>query len=444
MASINFRISGTSEKASIICRFSHSREVNFRVPTGFVYDASRWSKITNRPKDKNSEAKNLSINLDKLAIEGIEQFNKAQAEGSKIDKQWLKLVIDDFFNRTAPDSCDFLTECAQHYINQLPYKVSDTGEKVGVSPSTVSKYRNILKLIIEFEAHTGKKYLAKDVNTEFRSKFIKFLSSEKNITANTIGRYIRFVKTFIVDARKRGIDVSHQIEDFKGYTLKTPKVILSFDELEQIKQTHFTSDKLEIARDWLIVGCYTGQRVSDILRMNPSMIIHYEDFQFIELVQTKGKKTVQIPIHAEVAAIILKYDGSFPPVFSNNPQSNSAIFNRYLKTVAKQSGLTESTESYLRNEETSEYEKGYFEKWRLITSHTCRRSFASNFYGRSEYPTPLLMNVTAHATEKQFLEYIGRKPMSYSVQLAAQWAKEALNTSTVLMMQSVPKDSKTA
>ncbi|WP_421824303.1 hypothetical protein [Flagellimonas oceanensis] len=31
------------------------------------------------------------------------------------------------------------------------------------------------------------------------------------------------------------------------------------------------------------------------------------------------------------------------------------------------------------------------------------------------------MNITGHSTEKMFLEYIGKKPIDYSLQLARIW-----------------------
>jgi hypothetical protein len=67
---------------------------------------------------------------------------------------------------------------------------------------------------------------------------------------------------------------------------------------------------------------------------------------------------------------------------------------------------------------------GTFPKYELITSHVCRRSFASNFYG--EIPTSLLISITAHSTERQFLEYIGKSANDYAIQLAEYWSKENL------------------
>ena len=47
-------------------------------------------------------------------------------------------------------------------------------------------------------------------------------------------------------------------------------------------------------------------------------------------------------------------------------------------------------------------------KYELITSHTMRRSFATNYFGKME--TPILMEITGHSRESTFLRYIGEKP----------------------------------
>jgi len=426
MATVKFLLQSNSDSAPVYCRFTNGRALNIKVKTGLVCDAEKWSKTKGSPIPKNEATKKLKSQLENLSTVIGETFNSDNSRGISIDKFWLQNVIDNNFDRRPADDSEYLTSIAQHYIESLPFKVSDNGQKVGVTPATVGKYKNILKLILEFEQTHKKRYLVKDVDTKFRTAFIHYLTNEKKITSNTVGRYLKFIKTFVLDARKRGIEISPQIESFKGYTIKTPKVILTFDELEIIKQQQFTHDRLNTARDWLLIGCYTGQRVSDLLRMNKGMIQKIEGFKFIELTQVKTKKTVQIPIHDEVANILKRYNGNFPPIFTANQSSNSAQFNGYLKTICKQAGLTDLTEGYLRNDETKDYESGTFEKWRLITSHTCRRSFATNFYGLEQYPTPLLMNITAHSTEKQFLDYIGKKPIEYSLQLAKIWATEAV------------------
>jgi|TARA_R100000501_G_C2598512_1_gene96313 hypothetical protein len=58
-----------------------------------------------------------------------------------------------------------------------------------------------------------------------------------------------------------------------------------------------------------------------------------------------------------------------------------------------------------------------------MSSHVCRRSFATNTYGK--LPTPLIMQITAYSTEKMFLGYIGKSSMDYAQQIADFYAKEA-------------------
>jgi integrase len=49
-----------------------------------------------------------------------------------------------------------------------------------------------------------------------------------------------------------------------------------------------------------------------------------------------------------------------------------------------------------------------YPKYELITSHTMRRSFATNYFGKIE--TPILMEITGHSRESTFLSYIGENP----------------------------------
>lgn len=48
-----------------------------------------------------------------------------------------------------------------------------------------------------------------------------------------------------------------------------------------------------------------------------------------------------------------------------------------------------------------------------------RRSFATNYYG--EMPTPLIISITGHATEEQYLEYVGKPPYDNAVLIAQHW-----------------------
>ena len=426
MATIKFTIQSKKDNAPIYLRLSLGRGKDIFRKTGLIINPSEWSVKTKLPKQNNSSNKNITAQLRKLKtfiIDGLNDINSLEA----INGDWLQNCIDVFFKRIKQDTDElhYLIPYGENFITNLEYKVTQKGKK-GVSKSTQKKYRTIVNKLIEFEKHRKKRILLKDVDLQFRTELIKFFSNSGRLSDNTIGRYLKFVKSICLDAQRNGIETNIQLEHFKGFTVKVPKITLSFDDLEQIKKTKYNNLNHEIAKDWLVIGCYTGQRVSDLLRMNSSFIQKMQSFEFIVLEQIKTEKLVQIPIHQEVKKILEKRNGEFPPIFANNIDSNKALFNRYLKQICRIAKIDEVIQGNAYDKERKRTIEGEYEKYKLVSSHICRRSFATNFYGDPKYPTPLLMNITAHSTEKMFLEYIGKKPLDYGLQLAQIWANEAL------------------
>lgn len=425
MASIKYSIQSKSDSASIYLRLSMGKSNYIKSRIGLTIDANNWSSRTGLPKQNNTDNKEFTNKLNKLKIFILDQVNAANSIGEEITNKWLLDKIDFHFNRNQIVEIEYLTTYGDKFVDELQFKVSQNNKK-GVSDSTKKKYKTIVNKLKNYETAKGKRLLVRDVDLKFHKEFMRYLSEVDKLSDNTVGRYLKVVKTICLDAQRNGIQISDQIPHFKGFTVKSPIVTLSFDEIDQIKKKEFVNENHQIARDWLIIGCYTGQRVSDLMIMNKGMIESIQNFEFIVLTQKKTGKLVQIPIHQEVRQVLDKRNGEFPPLFNLNLVVNNVLFNRYLKQLCKIAEIDEVVEGNRYNEGTDRYENGQFEKHLLISSHVCRRSFASNFYANRKYPTPLLMNITAHSTEKMFLEYIGKKPIDYGLQLAEIWAKEAI------------------
>lgn len=58
-----------------------------------------------------------------------------------------------------------------------------------------------------------------------------------------------------------------------------------------------------------------------------------------------------------------------------------------------------------------------YKKHELVRSHICKRSFATNLYGKID--TLTIMKITGHKTEAQFLSYIKITPKEYAEKLKA-------------------------
>ena len=77
--------------------------------------------------------------------------------------------------------------------------------------------------------------------------------------------------------------------------------------------------------------------------------------------------------------------------------------NKHLKEIGK---LAEINGNFLkvRTKGRQRIEQS-FEKYELITTHTARRSFATNMFKRG-VPSRVIMKITGHRTEKAFSTYI--------------------------------------
>jgi len=422
MATINYQLQSKSESAPIYLRLSLGRGRVFRRKTSLSINPKNWSD-TNQPKQTTVENKNTASKLRKLKDFILDEVNNSNTKGIEISGGWLQSKIDFHFNKFEAVELNYITEYGKYFIKNLKYKANDKTKKIGVTIATQKKYQTIVNKLIAFDKYKKVRTNLIDVNLKFRIELIDYFSEVDKLSDNTIGRYLKFVKSICLDAEKNGFKVSNQLKDFMGFSIDAPKVILSLKEIEQIKNTKFVSDVHELAKDWLIIGCFTGQRVSDLLRMNTSFIQHIQDFDFIVLTQQKTKKIVQIPIHFEVQEILDKKNGEFPPTFSKNIDSSKTMFNLYLKQLSKLAGIDTMVTGNKFDKKKKRYIKGIYPKHELIASHICRRSFASNHYASELYPTPILMNITAHKTEKMFLTYIGKEPIDYGVQLAKIWQK---------------------
>ena len=77
---------------------------------------------------------------------------------------------------------------------------------------------------------------------------------------------------------------------------------------------------------------------------------------------------------------------------SSNEKSNRTILSELIKEVCKISGINEVVRGRLNGA------VGHYPKYQLISNHTLRRSFASNFYGMEGWNTPMVMEITGHST----------------------------------------------
>jgi integrase len=415
MATIKYRLQSKKEISNIYVRVRDGKNTDIETPTGFTINPNLWSETKGEPLQKanNPEKLNLKVQLEKLKTKIIESLNIDNGSEKPINKEWLIDVIAKFKNPLLEQKTEYLKDLIEAYQTEMKTKSnSKTGKPI--AKLTIVSYNTTLARLQKFEEHKKKRYLISDVDLTFKADFIKFESENLLLSQNSIAKNIRQIKTVCLDASDKGFTISEQVRSRKFYLKEeeTLFVTITESEIELIKKFKGV-DYLQNARDWLIIGCWTGCRVSDLMQLtNDNTQITTKGQKFIRYTQSKTNKQVDIPIHSDVNEILERL-GNFPRPISDQR------FNEWIKIVCLKSGLVQEVHGTRQNSKTHRKEVGTFQKWELVRSHTCRRSFATNHYNK--LPNKLIMAVTGHSTEKMLLNYIGETENEHLSDFLSVW-----------------------
>lgn len=275
------------------------------------------------------------------------------------------------------------------------------------------KQYNLTKGVIErYEKHIGRTLFFEDVDMNFYSSFSKWFYSH-GYSVNYFGSVIRVLKAVMIEARDQ--DKLHQNtnihnKNFTAPSAESDSIYLTEEELLKIHNLEITPQLIEQtypdlaknkiqprirayskARDIFLIGAFTGLRVSDYARLQEMNI---SDSIRIQTAKTGAK--VVIPIHWVVQEILDRG-------FDFDTKMYDQKINAYIKEVGKAAGICDEV-MITRNIGGRTVQEAY-KKYELITTHTARRSFATNAY-KAGIPSIAIMKITGHTRETTFLRYI--------------------------------------
>lgn len=420
MAWLKYFIKGNQNPTTIYLRFGHGRNIDLKKSTSLLINPKYWSKSKGTVKNiaEFQDKRNLQNKLNSLEATILNSFNDAYSNGSTIDGEWLNNCVQKQFNQSESSDLNTFIGYAEHFYDNLDNKIQGNGV-TGVKPSTKRKYRTVINKVKQYENHKNVRLLLMDINLKFHKDFINFLHENQKLNLNTTGKYLVFIKTICKDAKKHGYKINSDIEngEFKPTKEDVKFITLNEDEINTIFNFDF-SDRpyLDNAKNWLIIGVWTGARVSDLLSLTDKNITD----GFIEYTSQKTNQKIILPIHPQIKSTLVKLEGQFPRKIS------SQKFNNYIKVICKSVGLFDKVTGSLNCEISPgvwRKVKGDYLKYELVSSHICRRSFATNLYGK--LPTPVIMSITGHTTEKMFLNYIGKTAKDNAKVLKEYW--ESMN-----------------
>ena len=422
MATIFRKLSPKEDKQSgkheILIRFKQGNKIDQRAKSNIFIAPKYWNdgivikeRIQTPETVYHTEAKERLNNIE-------DYLSKAflDADKTNFPQGWVQEQIDRFnfperfiaadAQEQKPDT---LFEHIEKFIEAAPQrKDKETGKFLAYN--NIQQYRATYKHLIAFAKSKRKKdFEFENIDQKFYDAFVTYLQG-LGFTANSVGKHIRILKLMLNEA-PRELREAANYDKFHVFTEDVDTVYLNEAELQQLKDTDFgDAHYLDRVRDWFLLLCWTGCRFSDLSKVMQTDI---KD-GFITFRQQKTNNKVTIPLHPVVLDILEKYHYQMPEAISNQR------FNEYIKEAAKRAGI-DSLESETKTVGGERTTKAH-PKYKLISSHTGRRSFATNMYKRG-LPSLMIMSVTAHRTEKSFLRYIRVTQSEHAEMMKQEWAK---------------------
>lgn len=377
--------------------------VDAKARTNLYIDKDRLKSskvIKHKMSAKDNQEQKLLIKEKNKALDKVQnemqllelRIRSLITDEAQVDSKWLKQAL------RPPEEVVKLN--LLEYYNELLESDST------LAKNTQKAYRVNASFMRKYQKHIGRELQVIDIDGNFKDAFIKYCR-EQGYPESTLKGQLGRLKAVCLYAEQRGEIIHNQVKNLTKNIRVQPtlSVFLTSSEIDDIIALNIKDSALNIARDWLVVSCYIGQRSASLFKLTKDNI-HIKS-NTIRLKQVKTGANVVIPILPQVQAILDKHKGSFPPLFSNKQHHNYNRYNDLIKEVCKLAGINELCKGRNKNIGGRMSKVITKPKWELITSHIGRRSFATNFYGKINQQ--LIQSVTGHKTETSFLKYINKE-----------------------------------
>lgn len=330
-------------------------------------------------------------------------------------------VCDDFeVNMEVPTEKEFwkqvdlvLTGCVKKKLTFVEYMESYIVDlKKIMKGNSVKPFESALGLLKRYEEKRGVTLYFRTIDLEFYNDFMAFMS-ENNLTKSYFGTVIKKIKKTYNDARDvYKLHNLSEIKNFKAPTCPADAIALNEEEILKIHTLKITQELVHsffpelsdyqirekiqsciIARNKFLAGYCTALRISDVQKLAE---INIKNNHVKIYSTTKTEAPVIIPLHWILREIL-------ESGFDLRTKMSDQNVNDRIKEVCRMAGIDEMIQ--VTRKEITKTLTSTIPKYEAVSTHTARRSGASNMY-KSGIPLLSCMKITTHKTEKEFFNYI--------------------------------------
>ncbi len=377
----------------------------FMYSTGVSIDPADWDKRKSRAKSILSRAKELD-DLNKY-LDALEQiiisFRSERHNSATLSREDLRSYIQKTrLNERKEKEEKLQKESGFFAVWQKMIDSAKNSSGEDISSGTRRSKTQTLKLVSKFAVLKSMSLSFDNLDMDFYHSFDRYMK-EKKLNGNSRGKHFKEIKAILREAIDRDIKVNMSFQKKSWKVIRNPSdsTYLNYEEIKKLLALDLTG-ALEKQRDIFVMACFTAARHSDWHQINQSNIITENNKEILKITQKKTKETIHIPIHPIVRLLLNKYNGQPPKIISNQK------FNDALKDICEPAKLGTVT-----------INSQVVDKWTEISTHTARRSFATNAYLSKSMEVHQIMKCTGHRSEQTFLAYLKLNGKDYALEAAS-------------------------
>lgn len=383
----------------------------------FAFSDDEWDFSCETFRD-NPEANEKLLELKSTLLK---RYNRDFTKGVLINKSWLQEIVKEVFDRPTNevalinnDKDIYIVDFSNYWLKTFADSWK-TSPKETMSKLVKSQYQKFVDIFSDFQDQKKVRYTLHSLTQDDVYELVNFLE-EDDYNSATIERNIGRLKFFLNRAAEMSLKVS-QVRNQRIYIDKesseVESVYLNEEEIKKIYNLDLSHDfELDNARDNLVISCFSGLRVSDLMTGLKTDNIKEG---FISVKTKKTKTFVTIPVHSYCESILRKRFGQLPK------KTTTFEYNRLIRIVCQLAEIDNQILAKVWNSDKKRKEIKYVKKYEAIGSHTARRSFASNLYGK--VPNEVIQSVAGWSSSEMLSHYNKTTKSDYAQQLKEFWNK---------------------
>ncbi len=388
-----FNLKNKAHKESLISLIVFFKGQRLVYSSGMKVPPKYWNNKALRVKEVSAFIDHVHINkrLDVIEAAAVKICKRYELAGETLTQIAFRWEMDAIL--TGKEKVVAKNDFTSYYTRF----VEERSKSPKYAHGSIQVYNSTIKHLSRYVTFKSVKF--EDLTIGFFKGFIAYLY-KLEFSDNYVNKLLSTVRTVLNEATEDGVNKNMAYKSRKISVGKTDtdNVYLTEDELQKLAALELEArPSLDRVRDLFIIAAYTGLRFSDFSTLKPDNIQEIDGIKTFNVLTQKTTQRVVIPIHHLVEDVLRKYNFNLPEPISNQKMNDA------LKVLCKIAGLIQVVTK--RQYNGGKVIEVPYQKFQLVSSHTGRRSFATNAY-KAGVPMLSIMRITGHKKPETFLKYI--------------------------------------